>query len=450
MVDATRSSVQRTCGPAQVARRAIRWLSVAFATLAVVPHVQAMAQDAGPAALDEAGQVGAHNPFTTLPPDDPRHTWIPASRPPSAAEIRAYPELFFEGNWHIEWRDQPDLSSADVWLLKGLMLDSACSLDGNNASCRDPAAPWTASGSRPGAGGTGSVEWHDLHVSSTPGDGTLKVEHAGGLTSLLRVANDDELVGTWTDPEGKTGTEIWHRKPRPQIVRVECGYEGAAAAAVDAGPCPVAVPVYPGQGAMRGNLPTVFFNVFGANLDGAGPLPVFIDWDKTSLEVQAYCYLYEKPFAEGQDHGCASWGQADATYGDIIGLRVEINVIYGAMPGMKTFWLGGVPVDFELNLPDLPEQIAGPSDGAEATLLRVVFTTPDPPFAPLDEVTYGERFRVKLVFDAAPPRDTEPVSLTTDVPDAAIQLDALQTDDPSLFLTEPVLLSPPETDGVAP
>jgi hypothetical protein len=193
---------------------------------------------------------------------------------------------------------------------------------------------------------------------------------------------------------------------------------------------------------MRGNLPTIHLEIFGANMRGAGPLPVVLDWDQTRLEVQDYCYLYEKPFAEGQRHGCASWGNASDTYGEIIGLRVEINVVHGATPAVKTLWIGGVPVSFDLRLPDLPKE-----EEKEATIVQLLFTTPKAPFAPIDGVAFGDRFRVKVVFSADPSRDHEPITLSGEDPNATITVNAVRTDDRRVYLTGAIVVDPPQTTG---
>ena len=264
----------------------------------------------------------------------------------------------------------------------------------------------------------------------------LKVTHGGGLTSLLRSRGDDELVGTWKDRDGNTGAEIWQREPRPHVDRVRCRYlDGAFVEAGDR-PCPVVVRSYPEPDSMRGNLPSMTFDVFGTDMRGAGPLPVVLDWDKTRMEVGSYCYLYEKPFAEGEDHGCASWGDPHETYGKIIGIRVKINVTYGATSGVKTFSIGGVPVSFEARLPPVK-------------ILSLGFTEPDSPYSPIGDIAFGERFRVRLAFSRDPGHDSEPVSLSTDDPAATIAIDALRTDDRSVYLSEPVLLLEPQTGEVA-
>ena len=75
--------------------------------------------------------------------------------------------LFFEGNWHVTWRGNRKMSSAEVWLLKGLMLSTDCGTDGHYATCRDPQAPWFTSGVRAGEPGEAAVVWHQFQVEGT-------------------------------------------------------------------------------------------------------------------------------------------------------------------------------------------------------------------------------------------------------------------------------------------
>ncbi|MCP4384578.1 MAG: hypothetical protein GY798_24725 [Hyphomicrobiales bacterium] len=53
-----------------------------------------------------------------VPLDGERSAWIPANLPVGEAELSRYPELVFEGNWSVEWRNNPDVLSAQLWLIR--------------------------------------------------------------------------------------------------------------------------------------------------------------------------------------------------------------------------------------------------------------------------------------------------------------------------------------------
>lgn len=320
-------------------------------------------------AKNDLGTANVRSPVTGLPMprnhfvnlNDGRRNWLPAAVPPTPAEIQAHPGLFLEGNWHIQWRGHPEFESANIWIVNGLKLGSDCSLEGAYESCRDPAEPPTLH-SGPGARVHGGrTVGHAYTIKVSPDGSQFQVEHQGStdgpFSSILRrkPGVPDVLAGRWKNSDGKSGAEIWRREPRPRVSRVECRYGKVLTVGTATQPCTIVVPSYPGKDAMRGNLPGLTIDIFGSNMRGAGPLPVFLDWDKTKLEVNYYCYLYEKPFSADEPHGCASWGDPSDTYGEIIGLRAGINVVYGARAGLRTLWIGGRPVPFELRLPNLPK-----------------------------------------------------------------------------------------------
>lgn len=287
--------------------------------------------------------------------------YVPIKGPPSPLEWQANPGLFLEGNWIVEWQGHPKFTTARVWMSKGLVHDIPCGTSGFYENCRDPNAALTSSGVRPGIpaidGVIGPVG-HSVYVLNA-GRNNFQVRHGADTVSTLRRSGGSAqlIEGTWTNNDGEAGKETW-RRAASTVARVECRRGGTEGVKNANGICAVTVPSYPGKSAVRGNLPSVAIDVFGANLYGVGPLPVFIDTQGLKLEIGAFCYLFDNPSHQGPGYGCYSWGAPGGGYGEIIGVRAVINVAYGATPGLKEFTIGGQKVSFELLLPTLPDELA--------------------------------------------------------------------------------------------
>ena len=68
----------------------------------------------------------------------------------------------------------------------------------------------------------------------------------------------------------------------------------------------------------------------------------------------------------------------------------------------------------------------------------VEFIEPEPPYARLESVSVGDRFRIRVVFRKDPEVDAEPVTVRTLDGGAEISVVAKPTDNPLVFLTEPI------------
>jgi hypothetical protein len=346
-----------------------------------------------------------------------RASWLLAAVPPTRQEILADPALFFEGNWKIEWSNHPEFKTAEIHIIKGIMHETECTVSGIYGFCRDPQAQLiTLSG---GAVTTGDKRVnHSFTVKVTPNIGSLaEIEHYGArggpIKTKFRRNNDDASVifGTWSNSDNQSGLETWRREPRPRIEKVTCKYETGSYVQFN-GPCQINVLEYPKRGAMRGNLPTMVFEIFGSSMHGAGPLPMYIDWEKSKLEIADFCYLYERPFNIGEKHGCASFSDT-FSYGRIIGVRVIVNVFYGALPGIKTMWIGGQPVSFDLHLPELPVELRPNPNIKSISFVGDHDET-------LTSVSKGDRFRIKVVKTSSPTNniDKDWVNLEFSTPDS--------------------------------
>ena len=74
----------------------------------------------------------------------------------------------------------------------------------------------------------------------------------------------------------------------------------------------------------------------------------------------------------------------------------------------------------------------------------VELTEPEPPYASLDLIEVGDSFRVKVVFKKDPKVNSKPVSVQSTPTNAEIQVFAKRTDDPLVFLTDPIFVMPPD------
>ena len=267
------------------------------------------------------------------------------------------PELVFEGNWSVTWEGHPRLSVGRVWLSKGLWHDFDCPATDAGHFCRDPDGPWLSR--RVGGAPGGVLSDADIHVLAADG-GVIEVSHELGTVSRLRPGEGgDVLIGEWRRGE-ESGREVWRRLPPPEIERVTCrlgaGVDGEVRQTREV--CTFTITEYPGRDAMRGNLPGFSLDVYGRGLWGAGPLPIRLSAE--GLEVEAYCYIY--PNVPGPDGtpGCHSWGMPATEWGEVIGLRLHLNLFHGATSGARRLSLDGVEVPFVMDLPGHPASEAEP------------------------------------------------------------------------------------------
>jgi hypothetical protein len=71
-------------------------------------------------------------------------------------------------------------------------------------------------------------------------------------------------------------------------------------------------------------------------------------------------------------------------------------------------------------------------------ITQVTITEATPPYDPIDQVSFGESFRVKVVFEKAPGLDAEPVTIRVKPGKLEIQTVAHKTDDPLVYLSNPL------------
>ncbi len=75
---------------------------------------------------------------------------------------------------------------------------------------------------------------------------------------------------------------------------------------------------------------------------------------------------------------------------------------------------------------------------AKDAITKVTITNANPPYDPIDQVSFGESFRVKVIFDKAPGLDTEPVTIRVKPGKLEIQTIAHRTKDPLVYLSKPL------------
>jgi hypothetical protein len=365
---------------------------------------------------------------------------------------------YLEGNWLVERRGIDDPANgknypdgAYVQANKGLKIDSECpGANGRYRWCRDPDAPWATqlrfwdNDPETGVRVTGGYEHFWIRPRA---DGTIVTPY-----STLQRVSKDALVGTWTIGS-RSGIEIWRRSPPAEIKKVTCNLPHSVKAVQrGSAPCRFELPFssIPPKGAMRGNLPSIKFEILGNNLWGRGPVPIWLP-KETHLEVGDYCYLYERGSKPSNDPPCTSWGDNRQVYGDIVGVRVSLNIIPGFTPGKKTLFLRDQPVPFDLSIVDVPmgALVAAPPANLDGARIRVLNSDA----RPIAEIVEGANFRVEAVFPdnrsddwvaaemleiAAPPTDD---ASSEPSPDAVPRTLVLwQAAGPKTYLSEPLAL----------
>lgn len=358
--------------------------------------------------------------------------WYDVDGPPAADELANYPELALEGNWTVRWQNHERLSSAVLWTTRGLQLSTECGTPGRYRNCRDPEAAWTGGAVMHTPNGIEALDYHIRNVTA----GTFEIAYGDGTTSVLArtEGTGGGFAGTWTDMDGNSGAEIWRHAPEPEIRSVECRYETNAATG-----CSITLPEPLVANTMRGNAPTVTLDIRGTGLFGAGPLPVVLAGEEPGMEVESYCYIYEKPFTEGGEPGCASWGSPSPTYGEVVGLRVAINFFYGARSGDKTLRLHDQAVAFHVEIPEDSQ----PDEGAELRRIDVVTESPTYGLQPAESLAFDQEFRVMLVFTDDPGTEVESGTVWQELTGQEFAFEAQRTDNPLIYLSEPLVLESP-------
>ena len=84
---------------------------------------------------------------------------------------------------------------------------------------------------------------------------------------------------------------------------------------------------------------------------------------------------------------------------------------------------------------------AGPCDDA-ALEKKIQMVAVDEPFEELPDIPAGTRFRIKLVFEEAPGTENEPVVIRTSASGRAYRFNAVMTDDPTVYVTDPISMVP--------
>ncbi len=71
-------------------------------------------------------------------------------------------------------------------------------------------------------------------------------------------------------------------------------------------------------------------------------------------------------------------------------------------------------------------------------ITRVTITNVNPPYEPIDQVSFGESFRVKVTFNKDPGLDSEPITIRVKPGKLEIQTIAHRTKDPLVYLSKPL------------
>lgn len=75
-------------------------------------------------------------------------------------------------------------------------------------------------------------------------------------------------------------------------------------------------------------------------------------------------------------------------------------------------------------------------------ITKVSIVSSAPPYDPVGSIAVDDAFRVRVEFNKNPGRDSEKVTVTTSSSVQPLQVEALRTAEPTVFQTEPILVSP--------
>jgi len=267
-----------------------------------------------------------------------------------------------EGNWIVEWRGAPSELEQTAFFVLAKGPEFKCWPNQSGRGCwygfrHAENAGWTLSGiSNKAQGSRGQI----VH-----GVGKLEVE-----PSLVKidyfpyVHNQDEVVrnlgtdspgGTWTSSHnGKdiNGQSVW-RRAVPQVTRAVFHFNLGtqkleSATAPNEHRAEVRMKYdsfwWGPDNNMRGNRPEFRVDIYGENLWG-----VHYPWidPRTRLELEDEYYIC------GNGERNRGWTACLGQAGGVVGISYGLNIWNGVKPGTKMLFLDGVPVTFELVVPNL-------------------------------------------------------------------------------------------------
>jgi hypothetical protein len=334
-----------------------------------------------------------------------------------------------EGNWIVEYSDADTVRNEvsfgyyTIWPAE----DAATTGLWNYSTCGVPGSSGCASG-----------------LFTVSPEGQIQHQHPyrfkglWGAFSTAKQVGPDELRGRWHYQEAYGGAEVW-RRARPQVSRVVLSSD--VADDFDPGKRPGRVEkTYDGYwwssaSDMRANRPSFHITFYGKNLWGHHDIRITprIDTDdlvQSDLEVRC-C---------GEVHGA---GRV------VVGLRVEVLAWAGAVPGRKTLYVDDIAIPFDFLVHGHPQEndVIWPEDATTPEDLKdlppkIEFVSVDKDQKVLTNVPVGIAFRIRLTFGNSHDEASLPVTLRARLSGISVETEALSTNDPKIYLSEPIVSYP--------
>ncbi len=265
--------------------------------------------------------------------------------------------------------------------------------------------------------------------------------HWGGEADLKQVAAD-EVRGRWNYQDRYGGAVVWKRV-RPEITKVTLRSDVTDVYKLGTRPGRVEK-TYDGYwwGASvsaRANRPVFWVTVEGKNL-----------WGRHHFRIEPESDLGDLVNSDIELRGPGQIKQAG--YGppsDVVGLKIELLAWAGATPGRKILYVDDIAIPFDFVVHGYPgeKDIVWPKDATTPENLKEVppkveFVSTENEQTVLSAAPLGKPFRVRMTFDNNRDEDSFPVNLRTRLSGAQISTLALRTDNPKIYLSEPILSAP--------
>jgi hypothetical protein len=272
---------------------------------------------------------------------------------------------FPEGNWIVKWQNAPteEQQNARFVLTKGVNYEclTTQSRDCWYGFVREPNADWLIRGlAYYSSGKRSQLPNHKITVGSS-GINIKYGYYIFGQKSQLKLNGENNLRGTWTGHhkgEDISGQVIWKRAI-PKINRAVFRFtdkRGGQERIVESSMSMSSVPptevamqydrdVWGQENNTRGNRPRFYVDIYGENLWG-----LHYQWidRKTALEFSRPNYIC------GDGSRNRDWVYCK---NDVVGVSYEVIIWSWIKNGMKTLYLDGIPIPFEMKIIGLSNKI---------------------------------------------------------------------------------------------
>jgi hypothetical protein len=266
-----------------------------------------------------------------------------------------------EGNWFVEWQNAPVETEqrARVVITNGVEYKCLALKSGGcwHGFRRQPGADWFMNG----------LAYYSSGEHSQIYNNRLTVESSGinmdYYKQRLQINGENNLHGTWTgyhNGEDISGQANWRRalpKINRAVFRFNANKRGEPERFIESqmslGGQPTEVKMWYdgnwwGQGNnMRGNRPRFRVDIYGENLWG-----LHYQWidRKTGLELAYPIFIC------GDGTRTKAWKYC--TNGlDVVGISYEVIIWHWVKPGMKTIYLDGTPITFDMKIIGLLDKV---------------------------------------------------------------------------------------------